>query len=84
LAALDEGSVARLRARVKEQLKHPPRRSEKFPSALLEAPDRAATESRLVRTEIAGFPLTINERLRDPAMRASRGLRIGSEEREEF
>ena len=74
LPVLDEDSAARLRARVAAEQRHPPRRSERFLGALLEAPNRAATESRLVRTEISGYSLTVHERLREPLSRVSREL----------
>ena len=43
-------------------------------SALLEAPNRRRTESRLVKIEVAGFTVTVHERLREPLSRVSREL----------
>jgi ribosomal protein L19 len=74
LPVLDDPSAARLRALVTEEQRHPPRRSEKFLGALLKAPNRGSTESRLVRTEISGFTVTVHERLRGPVSRVSREL----------
>jgi hypothetical protein len=74
LPRLDAGEAARLRARIAAEERHPPRRSEAFLGALLGAPNRASTESRLVRMEVAGFILTVHERLREPLFRVSREL----------
>ena len=74
LPVLDAEASARLRARVAAEQRHPPRRSEKFLGTLLEAPNRISTESRLVRTEIAGYSVTVHERLREPLSRVSREL----------
>ena len=74
LPVLDAESTGRLRARVAAEQRHPPRRSEKFLGALLEAPNRGSTESRLVRTEVAGYSVTVHERLREPLSRVSREL----------
>jgi hypothetical protein len=71
---LNEETASRLRSRVQEAQRHPPRRSEEFLGSLLEASNRAETESRLVRVEISGFTVTIHERLRGPASRVSKEL----------
>jgi hypothetical protein len=74
LPAFDDAASGRLRARVASEQRHPPRRNEKFLGLLLHAENRAATESRLVRTEISGFSVTVHERLRGPLARVSREL----------
>jgi hypothetical protein len=74
LPRLDADSAARLRERVREAQRHPPRRSEAFLGALLNAGGRGATESRLLRTEISGFSVTVHERLSGPVSRVSREL----------
>jgi len=74
LPVLDDESAARLRARVAEEQRHPPRRNERFLGSLLEASNRGSTESRLVRTEISGFTVTVHERLRGPVSRVSKEL----------
>jgi hypothetical protein len=74
LPSFDAEAAGRLRARVAAGQKHPPRRNETFLGLLLHAPNRAATESRLVRTEISGFSVTVHERLRAPLERVSREL----------
>jgi hypothetical protein len=74
LPVLDEETASRLRSRVQEAQRHPPRRSEEFLGSLLEASNRAETESRLVRVEISGFTVTIHGRLRGPASRVSKEL----------
>ena len=72
--ALDDDAAACLRARVLQDQRRPPRRSEEFLGALLEASNRTETESHLVRIEISGFTVTIHERLSGPASRVSREL----------
>ena len=74
LPQLGEDDAARLRARIAAEERRPPRRSEAFLGALLQAPNRSATESRLVRTQVAGFTVTVHERLREPLSRVSREL----------
>ncbi len=74
LHSLNASEAARLRARLAEEERHPPRRNEQLMSALLEAPNRRRTESRLVKTEVAGFTVTVHGRLRDPLSRVSREL----------
>jgi hypothetical protein len=71
---LDDETASRLRERVRDEQRHPPRRNEQFMGALLEASDRAETESHLVRTEISGFTVSIHERLSGPASRVSKAL----------
>jgi len=74
LPSLDPDAAARLRARIAAEERHPPRRSEAFLGTLLEASNRASTESRLVKIEVAGFTVTVHERLREPLARVSREL----------
>ena len=74
LPSLDEQEAARLRERLAQEERHPPRRSERLMGSLLEASNRASTESRLVRMEVAGFVVTVHERLRGPLTRVSREL----------
>ncbi len=72
--SLTPEEAAQLRSRVAEEERHPPRRSEQLLSALLEAPNRRSTESRLVKMEVAGFTVTVHERLKEPLGRVSREL----------
>jgi hypothetical protein len=74
LPQLSAEAAARLRARVKENAQHPPRRSEAFLGALLKAGNRSATEAVLVRMEVAGFSVTVHERLKEPLARVSARL----------
>jgi len=74
LPRLNGEQAARLRAEVERHGRHPPKRNEQFMAALLKAPNRAATESRLVRVEVAGFGVTVHERLRAPLAQVSREL----------
>lgn len=74
LPVLDDETASRLREKVRDEQRHPPRRSEQFMGALLEASNRAETESHLVRMEISGFTVSIHERLSGPALRVSRAL----------
>ena len=74
LPAPDRDAASRLRARVREEQRRPPRRSEVFLGALLEASNRGETESHLVRMEISGFTVTLHERLSGPASRVSNEL----------
>ncbi len=78
LPDVDEERAARIRARVREEAADPPRRHPGFLGALLQAADREETESRMVRTEVAGFTVTVHRRLAEPLARVSdelRGLR---------
>ena len=75
LAALDEEAAARLRQRVRDDAANPPRRHEGFLGRLLQAGSRAETEGRVVRMEVAGFTVTVHERLEQPLTRVSEELR---------
>ncbi len=75
LPRLDQETAAQLRRRVAADLRDPPHRSEAFFGALLVARDRAATEARLVRIEVAGYTLTVHRRLVGPLARVSEELR---------
>lgn len=66
LPRFDEQTASRLRQRVLDNQKNPPRRDEAFLSALLQAPNRTETEARLISVEVAGFTVTVHERLREP------------------
>jgi len=76
LPSLDAQAAERFRARLAAEERHPPRRNDQLMSALFEAPNRASTESRLVRTEVAGFTVTVHERLKAPLSRVSRELQF--------
>jgi hypothetical protein len=66
LPELDEQTASRLRQRVRDNQKNPPRRNEAFLAALLRAPGRTETEARLVSIEVAGFTVTVHERIKEP------------------
>ncbi len=74
LPELDEQTASRLRQRVLDNQKNPPRRNEAFLSALLQAPNRTETEARLISVEVAGFTVTVHERLREPLSLVGREL----------
>jgi hypothetical protein len=61
LAPVDDETAARLRDRVRENEANPPRRDDAFLGLLLRARDRAETERRITRTEIAGFTVYVHE-----------------------
>ncbi len=66
LPELDEQTASRLRQRLRDNELNPPRRNEAFLAALLEAPNRTETEARLISVNVAGFAVTVHERLRGP------------------
>jgi len=66
LPELDEQTASRLRQRLRDSQKNPPRRNEAFLAALLRAPNRTETEARLVSVEVAGFTVTVHERIKEP------------------
>jgi hypothetical protein len=74
LSVVDEERAARIRARVREEAADPPRRHPAFLGALLQAADRAETESRMVRIEVAGYTVTVHERLAAPLAKVSEEL----------
>ena len=74
LPELDEQTASRLRQRVRDNQMNPPRRNEAFLSALLQAPNRTETEARLISVEVAGFTVTVHERLREPLGLAGKEL----------
>ncbi len=75
LPVVDEERAARIRARVREEAVDPPRRHPGFLGSLLRAADRAETELRMVRMEVAGYTVTVHERLAGPLTRVSEELR---------
>jgi hypothetical protein len=75
LPVIDEEGAERLRRHVRENAENPPRRHERFFGALLRAGSRAETEQRVVRLEVAGYTLTVHERLREPLTLVSEELR---------
>jgi hypothetical protein len=75
LPVVDEEGAQRLRRRVRENAENPPRRHESFYGTLLAARSRAETEQRVVRMEVAGYTVTVHERLREPLTRVSESLR---------
>ena len=66
LAPVDDETAALLRARVRENEENPPRRNDAFLGLLLRAGDRAETEKRIVRTEVAGFTVYVHEDVAGP------------------
>jgi hypothetical protein len=75
LAVLDEETAARIRQRVRDDAANPPQRHEDFFGRLLQAGSRAETEAHVVRMEVAGFTVTVHERLAEPLARVSEELR---------
>src|SRR5208337_5539064 len=55
LPELDEQTASRLRKRVADNQRNPPRRNEAFLSALLQARNQTETEARLISVDVAGF-----------------------------
>ena len=79
LPVIDEEGARRLRRRVRDDAANPPRRHEEFLGRLLRAGSRAETEQRVVRMQVAGFTVTVHERLQQPLALVSedlRGLRL--------
>jgi hypothetical protein len=74
LPVLDEQTSSRLRQGVRDNQQNPPRRNEAFLGALLRAPTRAETESRLVTLEVAGFTVTVHARIQEPLKAVGREL----------
>lgn len=74
LAPLDEQTAARLRERVRESERNPPRRNDAFLGLLLGAANRAETEARIVRTEVAGFTVYVHEAIAGPLALVSEEL----------
>ena len=74
LPVLDEQTASRIRQRVRDNQKNPPRRSEAFLAALLRAATRTETESRLIALEVAGFTVTVHSRLQEPLSLVGREL----------
>ncbi len=75
LPELDQQAASRVRQRVRDNQENPPRRNEAFLAALLKAPNRAETEARLVRMEVAGFTVTVHERIKEPLSLVDKELR---------
>jgi hypothetical protein len=63
---LDAETTGRLVKRLEDAERNPLRRSGEFYGALLGASNRAETEERMVRLEVAGYSLTVHEALRAP------------------
>lgn len=76
LPVLDAQTSSRLRQRVHDNQKNPPRRNEAFLAALLRAPTRAKTESRLVTLEMAGFTVTVHTRIKEPLKAVGKELHL--------
>jgi hypothetical protein len=75
LPELDQQAASRVRQRVRDNQENPPRRNEAFLAALLKAPNRAETEARLVRIDVAGFTVTVHERIKEPLSLVGKELR---------
>ena len=75
LAPVDEATAARLRERVRENERNPPRRNDAFLGLLLRAGDRAETERRVVKIEVAGFTVSVHEDIAGPLALVSDELR---------
>jgi hypothetical protein len=71
LAPVDEATVARLRERVRENERNPPRRNDAFLGLLLRAGNRAETEARIVKMEVAGYTVSVHEDVAGPLARLS-------------
>lgn len=74
LAPVDAETAARLRERVRENERNPPRRNDSFLGLLLRAANRAETEKRIVRTEVAGFTVYVHEAVAGPLALVSEEL----------
>ena len=74
LPDIDPQTASGLRQKVRDNLKDPPRRNEAFLAALLQAPNRAETEARLISMDVAGFTVTVHQRLREPLGRVGKEL----------
>ena len=74
LAVPDEKEAARLRELLLQRRTNPPRRSEDFLSALCRLRGGPGIEARLVTVSLAGFPVHVHERLREPLERVSASL----------
>jgi hypothetical protein len=75
LAPVDEETAARLRERVRENERNPPRRNDAFLGLLLRAASRAETEARIVRMEVAGYTVSVHEEVAGPLALVSDELR---------
>jgi hypothetical protein len=75
LAPVDGETAARLRERVRENERNPPRRNDAFLGLLLRAADRAETEARIVKMEVAGFTVSVHEEIAGPLARVADTLR---------
>ena len=75
LAPVDDATAARLRERVRENERNPPRRNDAFLGLLLKAGDRTATEARVVKMEVAGFTVSVHEDAAGPLALVSEELR---------
>lgn len=74
IGPLDADTTSRLMHRLRDAEANPPRRNGEFFAALLGAGTRAQTEQRMIRLEVAGYTLTVHERLRGPLARVSTEL----------
>ena len=74
LAPVDDETAARLRERVREIDRNPPRRNDAFLGLLLRAGDRAETEARIVKMEAAGFTVSVHEEVAGPLALVSEEL----------
>ncbi len=75
LAPVDEQTAASLHERVRRSEENPPRRNDTFLGLLLRANDRAETERRIVKTEVAGFTVYVHEDVAGPLALVSGELR---------
>jgi hypothetical protein len=71
LAVVDGQIAARLRERVRENERNPPRQSDAFLGLLLRAGDRADTEKRIAKVEVAGYTVSVHEDVASPLARVS-------------
>jgi hypothetical protein len=74
LAPVDDETAARLRERIRENDRNPPRRNDAFLGLLLRAGDRAETEARIVKREAAGFTVSVHEEAAGPLALVSEEL----------
>jgi hypothetical protein len=75
LAPVDDETAARLRERVRENERNPPRRNDAFLGLLLRAGDRAETELRILQIEVAGYTVSVHEAIAGPLALVSDELR---------
>jgi hypothetical protein len=74
ITPLDPETEERLVRRLRDAEENPPRRSGDFLGLLLHAGSRTETEARIIKMEVAGYTVSVHERLREPLTRVSEEL----------